>query len=151
MQVLTKLAGYLYVGLLPAVRPIPPYICADFASPGYFVAETRGGARITFGGASAPPSPGLATSLPVAIGAAMQHNPMSQNQVCVFMQSLYFGIVLCIVQNWQTPTIQNRKIHCPTTTSVKLTVIAMPTCKLSTMLKTWTRTRIHLAEVISSL
>jgi len=35
--VLTKLAGYPYVGLLPAVRPIPPYICADFASPGYFM------------------------------------------------------------------------------------------------------------------
>jgi len=57
MQVLTKLAGYLYVGLLPAVRPIPPYICADFASPGYFVAETRGGARITFGGGFSPPKP----------------------------------------------------------------------------------------------
>ena len=37
MQVLTKLAGYLYVGLLTAVRPITPYICADFASPGYFM------------------------------------------------------------------------------------------------------------------
>jgi len=37
MQVLTKLAGYPYVGLLPAVRPITPYICADFASPGYFM------------------------------------------------------------------------------------------------------------------
>jgi len=36
-QVLTKLAGYPYVGLLPAVRPIPPYICADFVSPGYFM------------------------------------------------------------------------------------------------------------------
>jgi len=36
-QVLTKHAGYPYAGLLPAVRPIPPYICADFASPGYFM------------------------------------------------------------------------------------------------------------------
>ena len=64
MQVLTKLAGYRYVGLLPAVRPIPPYICADFASPGYLMGWNSfgWGARITFGGLQ-PPSPALATSL----------------------------------------------------------------------------------------
>ena len=59
MQVLTKLAGYPYVGLLPAVRPISPHICADFASPGYFMGWNSfgGGARITFGGLQPPPKP----------------------------------------------------------------------------------------------
>ena len=55
MQVLTKLTGYPYVGLLPAVRPIPPYICADFASPGYFM----GGLRLGEGFSYVPESDAL--------------------------------------------------------------------------------------------
>ena len=56
MQVLTKLAGYPYVGLLPAVRPIPPYICADFASPGDFMGwNSFGGLGLRLGGGLQPP------------------------------------------------------------------------------------------------
>ena len=80
--------------LLPAVWRISPYICADFASPGYLMGWNSfgWGQGLRLGGFS-PPSPGLATSLGIlfvkrSVHRSSYHFPTEAQHVATELQLL---------------------------------------------------------------